>query len=114
MEALEAKPREDSVSRTVVAGSSNVKFVRQESGNDPVLGLEPVVKQIYSAPNRETAIEFLRSTPVERRMFFIEVDTPEGRVGRDINGLYDQNGNIGESSKSPICAYRLIATTDSN
>jgi hypothetical protein len=82
-------------------GSSGIKFIREEKGVDAVLGTEPAVKRIYSAPNRDSAIEFLRRNPVSKRMFFIEIDTPEGRVGRDINGLYDDKGNIGESSSGP-------------
>ena len=44
--------------------------------------------EIYRAPNREQALAFLKSKVVNKQMYYIEVETPEGTFGRDLNGIY--------------------------
>ena len=44
--------------------------------------------EIYNAPNREQALAFLKSKVVNKPMYYIEVETPEGIFGRDLNGIY--------------------------
>ena len=39
--------------------------------------------------SKSAAIAFLQEHPVDKPLFFIEVFTPEGRFGRDIDGIYD-------------------------
>jgi hypothetical protein len=44
--------------------------------------------EIYKAPNREQALAFLKSKVVTQPLYYIEVETPEGTFGRDLNGIY--------------------------
>ena len=44
--------------------------------------------EIYSAPDKASAMEFLKGKPVTKRLYYIIVDTPEGGFGRDIDGIY--------------------------
>jgi len=44
---------------------------------------------VYSAPNRITAVEFLRRRPVDEEYVYYMVETPEGSIGRDIDGMYE-------------------------
>jgi hypothetical protein len=45
--------------------------------------------RVHYAPNRATAIEFLRQNRVEQEYLYIMVETPEGSYGRDIDGMYE-------------------------
>jgi hypothetical protein len=49
---------------------------------------------MYSAPSRAIAFEFLQRTLITKRFFYIEIDTPEGRVGKDVDAIYDGSGDI--------------------
>ncbi|MCE5187851.1 MAG: hypothetical protein LLF75_01500 [Eubacteriales bacterium] len=65
-------------------GVGNAKSVRYK---------EKMVKnggtyEIYTAPNKLSAIAFLRGKQVSQRQYYICVDTPEGSFGRDIGGIY--------------------------
>jgi hypothetical protein len=44
--------------------------------------------EVYNAPNREQALAFLKAKVVDKKMYYIEVETPEGTFGRDLNGIY--------------------------
>jgi hypothetical protein len=66
--------------------SGKVKFIREER---KIGGAFEYVWRIHSAPSRADAIEFLRNTPVTKSFLYIMVDTPEGRVGKDIDIIYD-------------------------
>ncbi len=46
-------------------------------------------KKIYKAPNKQTALEFLKSQDTNRPFFYIEIETPNGWVGKDKDGIYD-------------------------
>ena len=43
---------------------------------------------VYSAPSKEAALAFLESQKVNKEYFYIEVETPEGPVGKDKMGIY--------------------------
>jgi hypothetical protein len=42
----------------------------------------------YACSDPSVAKEFLRSTDVDRPMYYLQVDTPDGTWGKDIDGLY--------------------------
>lgn len=44
---------------------------------------------VFFAPNRASAIEFLRQNRVEEEYVYIMVETPDGAYGRDIDGMYE-------------------------
>jgi hypothetical protein len=44
---------------------------------------------VYRAPDKNEAITFLKTRPVEQELFYIEVETPTATYGRDINGIYE-------------------------
>ena len=64
--------------------ASQVKFQGNErSGN--------AVYEVYSAPNRVAAEAFLKSHPVNKRLYYIVVETPDGNFGRDIDGCFRES-----------------------
>jgi len=77
------QPQKKAASEQVaLAASSSVEFV-EELHPDP-----RVTKRYYKASSKSAAITFLQAHPVTQKMYYIEVDTPEGRFGRDIDGFY--------------------------
>lgn len=45
--------------------------------------------EVYKANSKEQALAFLKTKTVTKKLYYIEVETPEGSFGRDINGMYD-------------------------
>ena len=43
----------------------------------------------YTADSREQALAFLATKEVTAKYYYIEVKTPEGIFGRDIEGVYE-------------------------
>jgi hypothetical protein len=75
-----------SASRGTAGHSAAVRFVRAEKETQPT-GLI-CSYTYYSGPSADAAKEFLKSHLVNQPLQYILVDTPEGRYGRDINGIY--------------------------
>jgi hypothetical protein len=48
------------------------------------------IKRHYKAPTKETALEFLKSNPVDKQFFYFIIHTPEGVFGRDKDGIFEQ------------------------
>jgi hypothetical protein len=69
---------------------NDVKFIREEQSSS--LGGQ-ILKRFYSANSREEALAYLRRTPVEKMLYYIIIDTPQGRFGKDVEGTYDPSGN---------------------
>ena len=46
--------------------------------------------RIYKGPDAASAKAFLEVNPVNKPMFYIIVETPEGNYGRDIEGMYKE------------------------
>ena len=44
--------------------------------------------RLYKADSVGAAMRFLNMTPVDRKYFYLVVETPEGNICRDINGIY--------------------------
>lgn len=45
--------------------------------------------EVYRANSKQEALAFLQSKKVTKKLYYIEVETPEGTFGRDINGIYE-------------------------
>ena len=46
--------------------------------------------EVYSAPSKDAALEFLKTKPVTKGLYYIVVETPEGNWGKDLNGTYKE------------------------
>lgn len=44
--------------------------------------------EVYTAPSKADALSFLEKYKVAKQHFYVEVETPEGPVGKDIMGIY--------------------------
>jgi len=45
--------------------------------------------EVHKAENKQKARQFLANIRVREEFYYVEVDTPEGVVGRDIEGSYE-------------------------
>jgi hypothetical protein len=59
----------------------SIKFIGKEEKDSHTY-------EVYRAKNREQALAFLKGKTVTKDCYYIEVETPEGNVGRDVNGIY--------------------------
>jgi hypothetical protein len=66
--------------------SNSVKFIKKS--NVSMMGITGT-KEIYEAPNKSVAIEFLKSKQVSKQYYYIEIETPDGLFGKDIDGGYE-------------------------
>ena len=64
---------------------SKVKYSETVKGNDGVS-----IYEVYTGPDKASAVAFLKGKPVDKRLYYVVVDTPEGSFGRDINGFYQE------------------------
>jgi len=44
----------------------------------------------YNSTSSKSALKFLQLQSVPYRFYYIEIDTPDGLVGKDINGIYNE------------------------
>ena len=66
-----------------VGNSDNVKFNKKYQK-------EPFTYECYLAKNKADAMAFLNKKTVDKSLYYIVVDTPEGSFGRDIYGIYEE------------------------
>ena len=67
-------------------GNKDVKFVEElKKTNGPV----EYIYKIYNAPNKESAMKFLENQKVNRNYLYLQVETPEGKFCKDIDGFYE-------------------------
>lgn len=45
--------------------------------------------EVYRAKSKQQALAFLKTKEVHKKLYYIEVETPEGIFGRDIDGMYE-------------------------
>lgn len=45
--------------------------------------------EVYRAESKADALAFLKGKTVTKELYYIEVETPEGNFGRDVNGVYE-------------------------
>ena len=72
-------------SNTEGGNTSLVRYSETIRGNDGISTYE-----VYNAPDKASAIAFLREKTIVRRYYYIIVDTPEGSFGKDFVGLYQE------------------------
>lgn len=46
--------------------------------------------EIYKAPSKSVALEYLKTKPVTKSLYYVIVETPEGNWGKDIDGIYQE------------------------
>ena len=46
--------------------------------------------EVYTAKTKDEALEFLRGKSVSKKLHYIVVETPEGKWGLDIDGIYEE------------------------
>lgn len=75
------------VQQETTARPDKVVFVKEMRGQNQVGG-GTYIKKRYSAPDAASAKAFLQQHPVTEQFYYIEIETPEGNFGRDIQGIY--------------------------
>ncbi|MFX0148879.1 MAG: hypothetical protein ACFE8E_14160 [Candidatus Hodarchaeota archaeon] len=60
---------------------------------------------VYSANNIKEAIKFLRKQEIKLPYYYIVIETPEGNIGKDIIGIYNEQNSelieLGRRKKLP-------------
>ena len=75
------KKNEENIDK--VGNTDNVKFNKKYQEG-------PFTYEFYLANNKADAMAFLSKKTIEKSLYYICVDTPEGNFGRDINGVYEE------------------------
>ena len=65
--------------------ASRVRPKETVRGNDGIS-----IYEVHTGPDKASAMAFLRDKVVDRRLYYVVVETPEGNFGRDINGIYQE------------------------
>ncbi len=79
-------PQKASASDVSAAAEGTVSFShRQDLSKSGGIGS----KMIYKATMKPAAVEFLKNQKINEMYFYIEIETPEGSVGKDIDGIYE-------------------------
>jgi hypothetical protein len=74
----------DSVEADPTVTLELIEKVQRRSGDGQVATYEA-----YRADDRAQALAYLKAHPVTEEFYYLEVETPAGTFGRDINGIYD-------------------------
>ena len=80
-----ATPSQTSASKGV-DDPSLVTFSHES--RDDVAGF-PAIRRFYKAPSKAAALAWLQQNPVDKRSYFLVVETPDGHIARDIQGIYE-------------------------
>jgi hypothetical protein len=83
----EPEPRDSGSFETKIARPDQVTFI-QEKRKQGQTGV--MIYRIYKAPDAISAKAFLQQHPVNERLNYIVVETPDGNYGRDIDGFYKE------------------------
>ena len=84
------------------------KFVRKERNNENTY-------EIYNGIDAESAKDFLLTKRVDKKLYYILVETPEGNWGMDIEGLYLEHLLPWQTSvNSAKCTGIIIPMSHSN
>ncbi|MBP3210782.1 MAG: DUF805 domain-containing protein [Oscillospiraceae bacterium] len=71
--------------QTTQGDAKKVRHKETVRGNDGISTYE-----VYTAPDKASAMAYLKTRTVSQRLYYIVVETPEGNFGRDINGFYQE------------------------
>jgi hypothetical protein len=66
--------------------TSSIKFIREEKTTE--YGF-PTVRRFYKAPNKATALEYLKEQTITAQQYFLVIETPEGAVAKDRMGVFE-------------------------
>lgn len=83
----EPEKRASAATETKMAKPDKVTFVR-EKRKQGLTGT--LIYRIHKAPDAASAKAFLQQNPVNERLYYIVVETPDGNYGRDIEGIYKE------------------------
>ncbi len=79
------------LSKLFGSSSGGVKFVRkyneQKQGSS---GIITCTYEMYKAKTAQLAREFLETKTVNKKLYYIVVETPEGNWAKDIDGMYKE------------------------
>ena len=64
----------------------NITYVGEQEGE----GDDFAIYHHYQAPDKESALAFLEKVEIKSDDAHILVETPEGRLGKDVNGIYEE------------------------
>ena len=80
----ELEPEKKSKTQLAANGNaSKVTFVRENRDNTSVW-------RVHRASSKADALAFLSQHPIDRPLYYMIVETPEGNFGRDIDGFYQE------------------------
>ena len=84
------EPEKDTnrISASTAAEASSITFVREECKAGPLGSMNTY--RTYRGPSKAAAMAFLQANPVNKPLYYIVVETPEGDFGRDISGIYEE------------------------
>lgn len=74
-------------SRIIGGDSTTVEFVETTTRNASSGGV--FTYEVYRADSRDDALAFLKTKEVGKPLYYVEVDTPNGTWGKDIDGIYN-------------------------
>jgi hypothetical protein len=80
----ERKPEESTRSKPKVnIQSGKATYVRKDVNGSNTY-------EIYKAPSKSVALEFLKTKSVTKQLYYVIVETPEGNWGKDKDGIYKE------------------------
>jgi hypothetical protein len=72
----------------------DLPFLREER---VTVGDIEFVTRVYSAESRADAIAYLEELCIDKMRVAIEVETPQGRFGKDFEGMYNRSGSFNDT-----------------
>lgn len=82
----------NSNAETLTGSADLSQVIFKEKYNKPVpegMGPGQYTYEVYEAPDKKTALAFLKSKEVSQPLYYLLVDTPQGSFGKDNGGIYD-------------------------
>lgn len=86
---LEPEKRAAAAPKIEAASPESVVFVREDRKPSQLAG-KTCIYRVYKGPNAASARAFLEKNPVNKELYYIIVETPEGNYARDIQGMYKE------------------------
>ena len=86
-DSMEVKKLKKPLAMNKDKSSKNVTFKEQEN---KMYNGDACTWNVYTAPTKNDATDFLKKNPIDKRFYFLVVETPYGNFCRDINGFYEE------------------------
>lgn len=71
----------------------DLEFLREER---KTLNGTEYLTHLYSGNSRAEAIEYLEKVSIDNMRFSVEIETPQGRFGKDFEGMYNRSGSFND------------------